>query len=183
MCDAPSSAVFVDSLLNALLVLFTDVFFSPLVAIPVAAVTTGVTKRFIFHIHWISVHIFLYVNFFQPPFVLYSHWMILLRLSISKFYVIIIIITTTITTIIMIILIIIIIFLFRFYVPVFVQLISFWLLSWPLFLGALSFLHFCFVNSSAVTWHLFIYLFWSQYFLTDKCPVQKYLYRQKTVIL
>jgi hypothetical protein len=45
----PSSAVFVENLLNAFLVLFTDVF-SPSVTIPVAPMITGMTKHFIVHI-------------------------------------------------------------------------------------------------------------------------------------
>jgi hypothetical protein len=47
--------------------LFPD-FFSPLVTIPVAPVITGVTKPFMFHIHWIYILEFLYFNLFSDSF-------------------------------------------------------------------------------------------------------------------
>jgi hypothetical protein len=54
--------------LNAFLVLFPDIFFSPLVTIPVTPMITGMTKHFMFYIRWISVLKFLYFNFFSDSF-------------------------------------------------------------------------------------------------------------------
>jgi len=45
-----------------------QIFFSPLVTIPVAPVITGMTKRFIFHIRWISILRFSYFNFSRAIF-------------------------------------------------------------------------------------------------------------------
>jgi hypothetical protein len=38
-------------------------FLSPLVTVPVAPMTTGITEHFMFLIRWISEHKFLYFNF------------------------------------------------------------------------------------------------------------------------
>jgi hypothetical protein len=62
-----------------------QIFFSPLVTVPVAAVITSMLEHFIFHIHWISILRFLYFNSFQSRFVLRSYLMVLIRLSICKF--------------------------------------------------------------------------------------------------
>jgi uncharacterized membrane protein len=40
-------------------------FLSPLVTVPVAPMATGITEPFLFHIRWISMHTFLYFNFFS----------------------------------------------------------------------------------------------------------------------
>jgi hypothetical protein len=42
--------------------------FSPLVTIPAAPMITGMTKHFMFHIHWISLLKFLYFNLFSDSF-------------------------------------------------------------------------------------------------------------------
>jgi len=75
----------VENLLNSFLVLFPHIF-SPLLTIPVLPMVTGTTKHFVFHIHWILLK-FSFLIHFHPPFVLYSYRMVLLRLSISEFYV------------------------------------------------------------------------------------------------
>jgi hypothetical protein len=67
----------------------------------VASVIAGMKKHFLFHIRWISILKFLYFNFFRTPYVLHSNMILLLRLSVSKFYlsciiiIIIIIITSS----------------------------------------------------------------------------------------
>jgi hypothetical protein len=43
-------------------------FLSLLAAGPVATMTTGITKHFMFHIRWISIHKFIYFNFFPLMF-------------------------------------------------------------------------------------------------------------------
>jgi len=40
-------------------------YFNPLVTIPMAPMTTGMTKHFIFHFRWVSTPRFLYFNFFS----------------------------------------------------------------------------------------------------------------------
>jgi hypothetical protein len=40
-------------------------FLSPLVTVPLTRVTTGITKHFMFHIRWISMHNLLYFNLFS----------------------------------------------------------------------------------------------------------------------
>jgi hypothetical protein len=63
---------FVGNLLSVVLVLFPDMF-KPLLTIPVAAMITGMTKHFTFHIRWISVLITVYILiYFQPSFVLHG---------------------------------------------------------------------------------------------------------------
>jgi hypothetical protein len=76
---------FVENLLNAFLVLFQNNF-SPLVTIPSAPIINGVTKHFIFHIRWISILKCFYFNLFSAPSVLYFHLIVLLHLSVCKFY-------------------------------------------------------------------------------------------------
>jgi hypothetical protein len=45
-----------------------QIFFRPLVTIPVAPVITSTKKHFMFHIRWISILQFLYFNFFSDSF-------------------------------------------------------------------------------------------------------------------
>jgi hypothetical protein len=40
-------------------------FLGPLVTVPVAPVTTGITEHIMFPIRWISMHTFLYFNLFS----------------------------------------------------------------------------------------------------------------------
>jgi hypothetical protein len=68
------------------LVLFPDIFFSPLVTIPMAPVITGMTKHFLFHNHLISILRFCILISVWSPSVLHSCLMLLLHLSVSKFY-------------------------------------------------------------------------------------------------
>jgi hypothetical protein len=63
---------------------YFQVFFSPLVTIPVAPMMTGMMKHFIFHIRRISIFRFLYFNFLSSSFVLHTYPMVLLRLFSSS---------------------------------------------------------------------------------------------------
>jgi len=84
--------VLVENPLNIFLVLFPDIFldFSYNFSGPSDYWYDKVfhISYSTFQIHRISAPKFLYFKFFQPPFVLYSYLMLLLRLSISKFYVV-----------------------------------------------------------------------------------------------
>jgi hypothetical protein len=53
---------FVENLLNVVLVLF-QIFVKLLLTIPVAPMTTVMTKHFMFHMRWISIVTFSYLNF------------------------------------------------------------------------------------------------------------------------
>jgi len=48
-----------------------QIFFRPLVIIPLGSVIRGMMKHFIFHIHWISVLRFLCINLFSASFFYY----------------------------------------------------------------------------------------------------------------
>jgi hypothetical protein len=56
---------FAMNLWNAWLVFLPGIFFSPLVTVPVAPMTTGITKHFTFHIRWISMQTFYNLNSFS----------------------------------------------------------------------------------------------------------------------
>jgi hypothetical protein len=57
---------FVENLLNVFLITFPDVF-NPSLKLSVVAMITDMTNHFIFHFRRISVHRFLYFNFFLAP--------------------------------------------------------------------------------------------------------------------
>jgi hypothetical protein len=63
------SFFFVKNLLNAFPVLLTDwLFLYLLLRVHVLPKITGITMQFIFHVRWISMLRFLYVNFFSASF-------------------------------------------------------------------------------------------------------------------
>jgi hypothetical protein len=64
MCNVPSMAVFCRESIECSPGIVSRYSFSPLVTIPVASVITGMTKHFIFYIHWMSILRFLCFNFF-----------------------------------------------------------------------------------------------------------------------
>jgi hypothetical protein len=66
--------------------LLPDMFFSLLVTISVALMTTGVTKHLIFHSFWIPMLSVYILILFQPPTALQSCPKILLHLSTNKPY-------------------------------------------------------------------------------------------------
>jgi hypothetical protein len=65
MCEVPRMAAFCNESMECLPGNSSRYFHRHLVTVPVAPMTTAVTKHFMFHIHWISMHTFLYFNFFS----------------------------------------------------------------------------------------------------------------------
>jgi hypothetical protein len=56
------------------------------VFVPVAPMTTDITKHSMFHIRWISMHKCLYVIYFPLLYVLRSYLIALIHLSVCKFF-------------------------------------------------------------------------------------------------
>jgi hypothetical protein len=64
--------------------LFSRYFCKLLLTIPLAPMIAGMTNHFMFHILWISILTFLYLIYFQLPFVLHSYLMVLLHQSTNQ---------------------------------------------------------------------------------------------------
>jgi hypothetical protein len=68
MCDVPSTAVFGTESIECCPGIVSRYFCKLLLTIPVAPMITAMTKHFMFHIHWISVLIFINYSFFSASF-------------------------------------------------------------------------------------------------------------------
>jgi hypothetical protein len=65
VCNVPKMAVFCSESMECLPGMSSRYFLRPLVTVPMATMTTGITEHFMVHIHHISMHRFLYFNFFS----------------------------------------------------------------------------------------------------------------------
>jgi hypothetical protein len=83
MCDVPRMVVVCNESMECLPGIYSRYFLSPLVTVPVARMTTNITKHFIPHIHWTFMHNFLYF-IFPLLYVLHCYQMALL--SVCKFF-------------------------------------------------------------------------------------------------
>jgi len=85
VCDVPSIAVFCSESIECFPGTASRLFLKLLVTIPVAPIITGIIVHFRFHIHRISIHKHLYLNFIPLPFAQHFCLWVLPHLSACMF--------------------------------------------------------------------------------------------------